>query len=282
MRRLQSVLFMPGNNPGMLISGDVLGADALIFDLEDAVAVDEKDAARHLVSEALHALPRQNARVAVRINPLDTPYWQEDLCAVLPKRPDALVIPKATPKVLLELRQFCKTNALDLPALWPLLESPQAIVQLPRFFEIQLPYEAMLLGGEDYAAAMGVARTQASAELLYARSALVTYAKAYECLAIDTPFTDFADTTGLIEHVSFAKGLGFDGILAIHPSQVAVINQCFMPTETEITWAKGVLQANEKALAAGLGVFSFAGKMVDRPVLMRAEAILARIGGLHA
>lgn len=280
MKRLQSVLFMPGNNPGMLVSGDVLGADALIFDLEDAVALDEKDAARHLVREALHVLPRQKARVAVRINPLDTPFWQDDLCAVLPMKPDALVMPKATPKALLELRQFCKVNDLDLPALWPLLESPQAIVHLPRFFEIQMPLEAMLLGGEDYAAAIGVARTRESAELLYARSALVTYAKAYDCLAIDTPFTDFADTEGLTAHVSFAKGLGFDGTLAIHPAQVKIINECFLPTEAEATWAKGVLQANEKAKAEGLGVFSYAGKMVDRPVLMRAEAIMARAGGL--
>ena len=282
MRRLQSVLFMPGNNPGMLISGDVLGADALIFDLEDAVAVDEKDAARHLVSEALHALPRQNARVAVRINPLDTPYWQDDLYAVLPAKPDALVIPKATPKVLLELRQFCKANALDLPALWPLLESPQAIVQLPRFFEIQLPLAALLFGGEDYAAAIGVARTAESSELLYARAALVTHAKAFDCLAIDTPFTDFTDADGLRAHIASAKGLGFDGILAIHPAQVTLINQGFLPTENEIAWAKGVMLANEKAKAEGLGVFAYAGKMVDRPVLMRAAAILARVGGFDA
>lgn len=279
MKTLQTMLFMPGNNPGMLISADVLGADAVIFDLEDAVALDEKDAARHLTAGALGTLSRARSVAAVRMNPLDSPYWQDDLHVILPAAPDALIVPKATPDVLADVIGFCRTEALALPALWPLIESPGAIVRLAEFFCLDRQPEALLLGGEDYAAALGVARTADSLELLFARTSLVTHAKANGCLAIDTPFTDITDADGLARHVRTAKTLGFDGVLAIHPAQVQVIRDVFYPTPEEIAWAAAVLKVAEDAAKDGLGVFSYGGKMVDRPVLLRAESIRRRSGG---
>lgn len=279
MRTLRSLLFMPGNNPGMLISGDVLGADALIFDLEDAVSLDEKDAARALVVEALSTLERRHCLVSVRINPLDSPFWQDDLLAVLPAAPDALVVPKATPEALREVIIFCDEKKLTLPTIWPLLESPLAIVSLPQFSIIDLDISALLLGGEDYAAALGVARTSDSLELLYARTALVTHAKANGWQAIDTPFTDTTDIEGLTSHVESSKTIGFDGVLAIHPAQVDVIRAVYLPSEEERLWAEAVLKLAEEAKAASSGVFSYGGKMVDRPILLRAEKIMEAVGG---
>lgn len=279
MNGLRTLLFMPGNNPGMLISGDVLGADAVIFDLEDAVALTEKDAARHLVGEALRTLERRHSLVAVRINPLDSPFWQADLDVILPAGPDALIVPKAVPAVLRRLLDYCRDNALTVPPVWPLLETPAAIVDVAGFFEPACGVAALLLGGEDYAAALGVTRTADSLELQYARGALVTHAKAHGCPAVDTPFTDIDDRDGLERQARLAKALGFDGMLAIHPAQVPVIAAVFRPSAAEIAWAEAVLQAAEDAAAAGLGVFSHNGKMVDRPILLRAEAIRRQAGG---
>lgn len=279
MRTLRSLLFMPGNNPGMLISGDVLGADALIFDLEDAVSLAEKDAARALVLESLKNVERRRSLVSVRINPLDSPYWQEDLRLILEGKPDALVVPKATPEALSEIFVFCQAHKLTLPTVWPLLESPQAIVSLAAFKESPLAISALLLGGEDYAASLGVSRTADSLELLYARTALLTHAKAFGWQAIDTPFTDTNDTDGMLRHAQFAKKLGFDGVLAIHPGQVSVIQDVYRPTEEDVRWAETVLSLNEEAKAEGLGVFSYEGKMVDRPILLRAERIVKEARG---
>ncbi|HHU13052.1 MAG TPA: CoA ester lyase [Clostridiaceae bacterium] len=280
MNIIRSLLFMPGNNPGMLVSADVLAADAVIFDLEDAVQPEEKDAARNLVEEALRSLPRARCPVAVRINPLDSPFWRDDLSVILPARPDAVIIPKATPDVLRDADAFCREQTLGLPAVWALLESPEAIVKLAEFFSSGISPEALLLGGEDYAASLGVARTKDSRELWLARTSLVTYAKAYGCLAIDTPFTDIDDTDGLRRHAADARALGFDGVLAIHPSQIEVIRQVYLPARDEIAWAEGVLKAADEAAGKGQGVFSYDGKMVDRPVILRARAIMAAAGSV--
>jgi citrate lyase subunit beta/citryl-CoA lyase len=276
-----SFLFMPGNQPGMLQSGDVLGAGALIFDLEDAVSLEEKDAARDLAAEALRFLPRRNSLVSVRINPTDSPYWQDDLKAVLPASPDAIVVPKATLSSLKEVVDMIGRLGFPLPPLWPLLETPLAIVEAAAIASLGEYVEALLLGGEDYATMLGVERTEEGQELLYARMALVTAAAAYGKAAIDTPFTEICDDKGLEEEIRFVRGLGFTGKLAIHPGQVEVINSGFMPAAKEIEWAEAVLAAAREAKNEGRGAFTFRGKMVDKPVLARAEKILEKIKRHH-
>lgn len=283
----RTALFIPGNNPGMLTSGDVLGADVLILDLEDAVALDEKDAARILVREALKSVPFRHSETAVRINPVDTPYWERDLEEIIPAAPDALVIPKATTEAvrMIETRMDAiqKEHRLQHTIRFLLLiESARSLIELPQIIAASERTDALLLGAEDYSADMGIERTHSSKEIEYARFTVATAARAYGLDALDTPYTDIEDREGLQKDTQFAKSIGFSGRLCIHPSHIDPVQNVFNPSKEAIEEAAALLEEAEKAQQAGIGVFSWKGKMVDLPVINRARKILdiARNGGL--
>lgn len=281
----RTMLFMPGNNPGMLQNGGVFGADALILDLEDAVAPQEKDAARLLVSQALQTIDYATSEKVVRINPLDT-FAQEDIRAIVPCCPDALLVPKVEkPEDIIEVVRM--VAAAEQPGQPPvkliaLLETPAGIAEAYRIAKADARVVALAFGAEDYTAALGAKRTKEGTEIFSARSIVVNSAAAAGIQSIDTPFTDVNDRDGLIEDTELAKQLGFKGKLAINPRQIDDIHKVFNPTEKDIDWAQRVIKSIRKAEAEGSGVASLDGKMVDAPIVARAERILflARLLGL--
>lgn len=279
MKTLRTMLFIPGNNPGMLVSADNLEADAIIYDLEDAVSSSQKDAARDLVANALRTLSYKNSIVTVRINPTDSPYWKDDLRAIIPAGPDGLVIPKSNKDTAKEVFDFIdaftkEKNIENNLRYYMLVESARGILELEDIVKQSDKIEGLLLGAEDYTVDMQVKRTEGSAEIAFARYRIATVAKAYGLNAIDTPYTDLDNKEGLKKDTDFVKTIGFNGRLIVGPRQVFAVNEMFSPSQAEIEDAKIIVSQAEEAERKGLGVFSFRGKMVDKPVITRSSNLL--------
>lgn len=282
MRR--SMLFLPGNNPGMLQNGGVFAADSVILDIEDAVAPPEKDAARLLVAEALCSIDYGGSERVVRINPLET-FAEQDIAAIVPCRPDTLLIPKvqsAQDIMLISQLVARYERHPDCIRLIALLETPQGIAQAYNIACADERLAALALGAEDYTAALGASRSRQGEEIYFARMMVINAAAAAGIQSIDTPFTDVDDVDGLRQDTRLAKQLGFKGKLVINPRQVDIIHDVFNPTDGDIAWAVRVLAAMHQAEAEGAGVASLQGKMIDAPIVNRAEQTvqLARKLGL--
>lgn len=276
MRLRRTMLFIPGNNPGMLQSAGILGADSIILDLEDAVSITEKDSARILVREALKTLDFNGAEVVVRINPLNSEFGIEDLEFIGRAKPDAILVPKADEaeiklahKMLseIEFQHGFKEGCIKII---PLIETAYGLETVFSIIQCSTRVVAILLGGEDLTADLGVKRTKAGDEILYARNKVAVVCRALKVDAIDTPFTDTNDTEGLKEDTAKAKSLGFTGKAVIGPRQVEDIHGVFCPSKEEIDHALRIIAAMEIAKEEGKGVFSLAGKMVDAPIISRA------------
>ena len=278
MRR--SLLFIPSNNPAMLQNADIFGADSVIFDLEDAVNITEKDNARNLLFYYLNAHKNQPIEVVVRINGLDTKYYQEDLEKIVSDNIDTIMLPKATIEYVNELDKLLteienrKQMSKKIKVL-PIIELAISVLQVDTIASLNR-VDGILLGAEDLTSDMEVVRTKKGTEIEYPRAKVAMACKAYKIDAIDTPFTDVNDNLGLKDDALHAMQLGMNCKAAIHPNQLDTINEVFMPSQTQIIWASRVMKANEDANAKGLGVFSLDGKMVDKPVLDRARKILAK------
>ena len=278
MRR--SLLFIPSNNPAMLQNADIFGADSVIFDLEDAVNITEKDNARNLLFYYLSAHENLPMEVVVRINGLDTKYYQEDLEKIVSDNIDTIMLPKATIEYVNELDKLLteienrKKMSKKIKVL-PIIELAISVLQVDTIASLNR-VDGILLGAEDLTSDMEVVRTKKSVEIEYPRAKVAMACKAYKIDAIDTPFTDVNDNLGLKDDALHAMQLGMNCKAAIHPNQLDTINEVFMPSQTQIIWASRVMKANEDANAKGLGVFSLDGKMVDKPVLDRARKILAK------
>lgn len=279
MRR--SLLFLPGNSPSMLFNGVVLPADSIILDLEDAVSIDQKDAARELVSSALLHLDYKKKEIIIRINPLSSPFGLADLRAVIPQSPQIIMPPKLEyPEQIHELCQIIKQLESDnhIPEgsikLMPLLETALGIENA---FQIAISSKRIigfLLGGEDLSADLQCERTKKGTEIFYARTRVVNAARAAGIEVFDTPFTDVNDPLGIEEDTAFAKSLGFSGKACISPHHLKTVNRIFSPTSEEISYAKAVVAAYEKGVREGKGAVSYKGKMIDKPILLRAERTL--------
>lgn len=288
MELRRTMLFMPGNNPGMLQTADIFGADSVIFDLEDAVALTEKDAARYLVREALRTRDYGNTEVVIRINPLSSPFALEDIDMMGRMKPDAILLPKAVPEdmkfldeklTIIEKEEGFPEGSIKIHALVETAIGVELVFDVIRASSRCI---SVLLGGEDLAADLAVKRTYDSEELFYARTKIINACKALKVDAIDTPFTDTNDYNGLKMDTEKAKKLGFSGKLAINPRQIDTIHEVLAPTQAEIRHAERVMAAKEEADAEGLGVFSLDGKMVDLPIINRAINTLnvAKLVGL--
>ena len=281
----RTMLFLPGNNPAMLQNGGVFGADSVILDLEDAVSPREKDAARRLVAGALRTVDFGESETVVRINPLDT-FAADDIPAIVPCAPHALLVPKV--QCAEDIRTIVEmVGKAERPGQAPvkiiaLIETPQGLAECYSIARSHERVVALAFGAEDYTAGLGAQRTKEGAEINTARSILLNAAAAAGIQAIDTPFTDANDEEGLIADTRYAKQLGFKSKLAINPRQIDVIHDVFNPTELDIYWAQQVIAAIRQAEAEGSGVASLNGKMVDAPIVNRAERImaLARLLGL--
>ena len=278
MRR--SMLFLPGNSPNILLNADFLGSDSIILDLEDAVAPTEKDAARILVRNAITSLG-YTREVIVRINPVESPYWQKDLRAIIPVKPDMIMPTKvgcaADVKIVDDfITQLEKEFGMEEGGvkMIPLIETALGVENAYEIASADSRVTAIFLGGEDFTADMRCKRTKEGTEIFYARSRMVLAARAAGVDVYDTPWTDVEDYDGLIEDAKFAKSLGFTGKSSISPRHIPFINEVFSPTEEEIQYARDVFACIEKAKAEGKGVVSLRGKMIDAPIVARARQVL--------
>ena len=280
MRR--SMLFLPGNNPNMLINGNCLGADSVIFDLEDAVSPDEKDAARILVRNTMRYMDFRGCEIIVRINSIDTPYWQKDIDAILPYTPGLILLPKtgSAADVLAADAYISQTEEkLGIKAgtvgLMPLIETALGVENAFAIASAADRVKALFLGAEDLTADLQCKRTKEGREIEYARTRLVMAARAAGVDVYDTPFTDVNDDEGIENDAMLAKSLGFSGKASISPRHVDVINRVFSPTLPEIDYAYEVMEAIALAKQQGKGAIALHGKMIDAPIVTRAQRTIA-------
>ncbi len=280
MRR--SMLFLPGNNPNMLINGNCLGSDAVIFDLEDAVAPDQKDAARILVRNTMKYMDFRGCEIIVRINSIDTPYWKQDIDEILPHTPGLILLPKTgcAADVLeadayiteVEAKLGMEKNTVGL---MPLIETAMGVENAFAIASATKRVKALFLGAEDLTADLQCKRTKEGREIEYARTRLVVAARAAGVDVYDTPFTDVNDDEGIVVDATLAKSLGFTGKASISPRHVEVINSVFSPTQKDVDYAYEVMEAIALAKEQGKGAISLHGKMIDAPIVNRAKQTIA-------
>ena len=276
MRR--SMLFLPGNNPNMLINGNCLGSDAVIFDLEDAVSPAEKDAARILVRNTMRYMDFRGCEIIVRINSIDTPYWKQDLDAIMPQKPALILLPKTgTAQDALEADTYMTQVEEKLGmekntvGLMPLIETAMGVENAFAIASSTKRVQALFLGAEDLTADLQCKRTKEGKEIEYARTRLVVAARAAGVDVYDTPFTDVNDDEGIVKDAEYAKALGFTGKSSISPRHVEVINSVFSPTQKDVDYAYEVMEAIALAKAQGKGAIALHGKMIDAPIVTRAQ-----------
>ncbi len=281
MKLRRSLLYVPGNMPGMLQNIPVFEADGVMIDLEDAVPLQEKDAARLLTRNFLRSYRQRNKEMFVRINPLDTPYGYEDLREVLPALPDGIRLPKAETSELVEKLDTLLTEQEERLHLEighfkiiPSIESAQGVLNCVETARASSRIVALAFGAEDYTASMEIDRTRTGEELFSARTQVVWAAKAAGVQAIDTIFSDVNDMEALRAETTLIKRLGFTGKSLVNPRQIEVIHEVFRPTPEEIQNALDVMDAIKRAREMGTGVISLRGRMVDAPVVTRAARTL--------
>ncbi len=276
----RSRLYMPGNNPYLSQNAFLFGADCIILDLEDSVPPSEKFDTRILVREILRNVDFGGTEKTVRINQMSSPYGRDDLEEIIPALPDAIFIPKAETaddvRIVDEIVAEIKAkHKIDKEIFYmPIIESAKGVWNA---FDIASASENVVLlafGAEDFTRDIGAQRTREGKEQFVARSMVVLGAKAAGVQASDTVWSDIEDVEGLRNSTIEAKELGFDGKGAIHPSQVDIINEIFSPTPDEIEYAKKVIAAFEEAKSRGDGVIAIGRKMIDAPVVARAQRIL--------
>jgi citrate lyase subunit beta / citryl-CoA lyase len=279
-RLRRSRLYLPGSEPKYFINAALHGPDGIILDLEDSVHPDEKDAARLLVRNALRAVDFLQCERMVRINQL--PLGLRDLDEIVPESPDLILIPKVeSPNQIIEVNtriaEIKSEYGISRPIwLMPILESALGIENAFAIAKASDQIAALTIGLEDYTADLGVAKTTAGAESLYARLRTVNAAHAVGVQSIDSVFGDVGDVEGLRAWAVNSRALGFEGMGCVHPSQIAVIHEAFAPSPAEIEKARRIVFAYEEAQEKGLGVVSLGSKMIDPPVVRRALKLMAR------
>lgn len=270
-----SRLYLPGNNPGMFLNAGLHSPDGIILDLEDSVAPDRKDEARILVRNALRAVDFYGAERMVRINQGERGL--KDLESVIPHNVHLILIPKcedadalrAVDETIASIKRREGQNHTVL--LMPIIESAKGVERAYEIATASPNVVAMAIGLEDYTADLGVQRTKEGSESLYARNRIVVAARAAGIQAIDSVFSDVGDMDGLLSNVLSSKAMGFEGMGCIHPRQIAVIRRGFSPTAEEIDRAGKIVIAYRDALSRGLGVVALGSKMIDPPVVARAQ-----------
>jgi len=275
--RLRSLLFVPGDRPDRMEKALGLGADALILDLEDAVAPTQKAAARAAVGARLDAAREHGVALFVRINPLDSEHLGADLALIAAHRPDGIVLPKA--EGARSIRTLVE-HLPDAPSILPVAtETAAAVFQLGSFDEVGNRLCGLTWGAEDLPAAIGAATSRDEQGMLLppyemVRALALFAAHAAGVPAIETVYPDFRNEAGMIAYAARAARDGFTGMMAIHPSQVAIINVAFAPTAEQIAHARAVVAAFDAN--PEVGALQLDGKMIDAPHLKQARSLLAR------
>lgn len=275
------MMFVPGNNPGMMADAHVYGPDSIMLDLEDSVTLAEKDAARLLVHHALKTVDYGGTEMVVRINPLNTPYGRKDVEAVVKAGVDVIRMPKTeTAEEVRELEAEILRieEEIGCPGRTRIMAAIESALGVVNAYAIATASSRMMgiaLGAEDYSANLKTQRTPEGSELLLARQSIVVAARAAGISCFDTVYSNLDDMETFRKEVELIKTLGFDGKSVINPRQIEVVNEVFAPTQKEIDKALRIVAAIREAQQRGSGVVSVNGKMVDRPVVIRAERTIA-------
>lgn len=282
-RLRRSMLFVPGANAAMLSNAFIYPADALMFDLEDAVAVREKDAARRLVYHALQHPLYRDIETIVRVNALDSQWGIDDLEAVVRAGVDIVRLPKtdtaddviAMEKEIARIELECgrKPGSTGMLAA---IESAKGILQAPAIALASPRLIGIALGAEDYVRDIRTERSADGIELLFARCTILQAARAAGIQAFDTVYSDANNEEGFLHEAAHIKQLGFDGKSLVNPRQITLLHNLYAPAQKDVDHAKRVVEAAEAAEREGLGVVSLNGKMIDSPIIARAHLVLSR------
>lgn len=287
-RLRRSMMFVPGNNPGMIRDAHIYGADSIMFDLEDSVAYTEKDAARLLVYNALRSLNFGSRETVVRINDLSSGLGIEDLEAVVRAGVQVVRLPKtdSAQDVIDCEREIARIEResgipVGTTGMMAAIESANGVLNAAEIARASNRLIGIALGAEDYVTDLKTTRSD-GIELLFARCMILNAARAAGIAALDTVYSDVNNEEGFLAEAMLIKKLGFDGKSVINPRQIPVVNDVYAPTEKEIQKAKEIIWAARDAEEKGLGVITVRGKMVDKPIIVRAERtiMLAQASGL--
>ncbi|WP_439425730.1 citrate (pro-3S)-lyase subunit beta [Oenococcus alcoholitolerans] len=280
-RLRRTMMFVPGNNPAMLKDAGIYGADSIMFDLEDAVSLNEKDAARILVYNALKSQDYGSAEIVVRVNGLDTPFFKNDVFAMVKAGAEVIRLPKTESADMIAELEKTIEQAEKFFSIEPgsthmmaAIESAKGVLNAPEIAAASKRMIGIALSAEDYTTDMKTHRYPDGAELEFARNMVLHAARAAGIAAFDTVFSNVNDTEGFIRETKHIHQLGFDGKSLVNPRQIALVNQIYAPSSKEIEQAQNVIAAIESARTSGSGVVSLNGQMVDRPVALRAERVI--------
>lgn len=278
----RSMLFIPGSNAAMLSTAFVFKPDAVMFDLEDAVSLREKDAGRLLVYHTLKSDLYRNIERVVRINPLSTPFGHDDLQAAIRGGADVIRLPKTeTADDVIELETAVEAiekdcgRAIGSTKLMAAIESASGVVNAVAIANSSSRMMGIALAGFDYVTDMQTERGDGT-ELFYARCAVLHAARAAKIDAFDVVFSDLNDEEGFLRDVDIIKRLGFNGKSLINPRQIELLHNAYAPTQEDVDYASRVIAAAEKAEEQGLGVIALNGKMIDAPIVDNAKRVLSR------
>ena len=279
----RSMLFVPGSNAAMISNTFIYKPDSIMFDLEDAVALKEKDSARILVAHALQHPLYQEIETVVRVNPLDSEFGLNDLNAVVRAVVDVVRMPKTETAqdvvdmdlAITEIEKACGREVGSTKML-AAIESPLGITQANQIATASKRLIGIALGAEDYVRNLKTERSPEGIELLFARCSILQAARAAGIQAFDTVYSNANNEEGFLKEAALIKQLGFDGKSLVNPRQIELLHNLFAPTQKDVDQAEKIIAAAEEAERNGLGVVSLNGKMIDAPIIDRARLVLER------
>lgn len=276
-------LYASASSPVNMAQAVFYNEDGIIYDLEDSVSAAEKDAARFLVYNTVRYHKPKDKYVSIRVNGIYSEWFDDDLEASVRARPDALRIPKVesadeVKMISNKISKIEKEIGLEEGSieLWCLIESFKGLLNAREIAKSDKRVAAMIIGGEDFTASIGAKRTKEGNEMFFARNSILLACREAGIFAIDVVFSDINDQEGLKRDVEFGKNLGFDGKTVVHPRQIDIVNEGYAPSQKEINYAKRVIATLEEGRKLHKGVITLDGSMLDKPVELRAIAILEK------
>ncbi len=283
MHSRRALLYMPGDDRRKIQKATTLGVDSICMDMEDGVAANKKTEAREVIAGAMKELDFGKSERCIRINQIGSGLEKRDLVAALATNPDTIIVPKVETAeqvkwVSEHIETYELSSKLNIGSVRLLVgvETAKGIMNLKEIAEADKRLEAIIFGGEDFAASVGAVRTKDATELLYARQAVVTACAANDLQAIDIVFIDFKDPAGLRAEAEEGARFGFSGKQIIHPNQVEVAQEAFTPSSEAIEHANRIVVSFESSQKEGKGAYALDGKMIDMPLLKNAQKVLGR------
>lgn len=288
IRPRRSVLFMPGSNARAVAKARTLPADGIILDLEDSVAPDAKAAARAQIAEEVAAGGFGGRELIIRVNHLQSPWWQDDLAMAAKARPDAILVPKILGPDDIDLiaRKLDELKADPALRVWVMIEMPLAVVRIDeiaaRAIDTTSRLNAFVVGPNDIALETRMRMLPGRATMVPMFVSIILAARAYGVEILDGPYSDFSNPAGFAEECAQARDLGFDGKTLIHPSQIDAANATFTPPAGELARSRAIIAAFELPENAGKGAIRFEGQMVERLHAEMARRTIAMADAIAA